>query len=573
MTAALKTETRRFGMHPKLLMDVIQRQAGSLHKAILEGVMNSIDAGCTRCEVTIGPDQVRIVDDGKGITERAQIEQFFETFGQPHDEAEGKRYGAFRMGRGQMFAFGYNTWRTGPFVMQVDIKNKGLDYELETRAKAQAGCTVAIDLYAQLLPGDLAETVRTIARWVRYAPVPVLVNGKVVSADPAAEKWDHVTDEAYVRLTGNGDLSIYNLGVHTTDLGNYRFGTGGVIVSRKQLRVNFARNDVQADCPVWRKVKPFVDAKARAKLGGKAGLSDHERQRVIDLLVQGDPPAGVEGMKIVTAVNGRHFSLAQLHQESFKYRRRITSCPKGNRVGDKVFVEKVAFVVAAETLEKFGCDLARLVRYVDETVESVSVRLGYRRPVPAEASYEVVPFEDVSVGLEGTFELLAEEDLTATEALWLDIARRTHGALLDRENWDDAAVRRIVAGTSASADGWTDGATYVALDRKFIRTLTLDARGVTELGLLLLHEYCYDEPDTVAHTHGVEFYEKFHHRGWERLPDFVAAALAAVPRALAAAGKDLPREFLKNADQFERTRRALRGLLAEADKLAAPPAE
>jgi hypothetical protein len=42
-----------FKMHPKLLLDVIQRQAGTLSKAILEGVMNAVDAGATHGAITL----------------------------------------------------------------------------------------------------------------------------------------------------------------------------------------------------------------------------------------------------------------------------------------------------------------------------------------------------------------------------------------------------------------------------------------------------------------------------------------------------------------------------------------
>jgi hypothetical protein len=47
-------ETRAFQIdHNKLLLDVIRRQAGTLSKAILEGVMNAVDAGATRCDISI----------------------------------------------------------------------------------------------------------------------------------------------------------------------------------------------------------------------------------------------------------------------------------------------------------------------------------------------------------------------------------------------------------------------------------------------------------------------------------------------------------------------------------------
>lgn len=47
-----KADTRTFKMHPALLTGVIQRQAGSLVGAVLEGVTNSIDVGCTECRIT-----------------------------------------------------------------------------------------------------------------------------------------------------------------------------------------------------------------------------------------------------------------------------------------------------------------------------------------------------------------------------------------------------------------------------------------------------------------------------------------------------------------------------------------
>ena len=57
------SETLDFRIHPKLLLDVIQRQAGTLAKAILEGVMNGIDAKCKQVKITLTEGKVTIVDD------------------------------------------------------------------------------------------------------------------------------------------------------------------------------------------------------------------------------------------------------------------------------------------------------------------------------------------------------------------------------------------------------------------------------------------------------------------------------------------------------------------------------
>ena len=142
---------RRFKMDEKLLFDTIQRQAGTLEKANVEGVMNSIEAGATLVIVGLdisGPTAIMtITDDGKGFRDQQEIEDFFETFGKPHSENEKVIWKQFRMGRGQMFAYGKNTWRTGNFRMVVDIKEWGLNYEFEDDLPYHDGCEITIELY------------------------------------------------------------------------------------------------------------------------------------------------------------------------------------------------------------------------------------------------------------------------------------------------------------------------------------------------------------------------------------------------------------------------------------------
>jgi hypothetical protein len=229
-----------------MLYDIVCRQAGTLAKAVLEGVMNAGDAKATQCRVSIDEGLVIIMDDGAGMTNEEHVRKRFATFGQPHDEEEEKLYGTFRMGRGQMFSFGVNKWKTGTFRMNVDFKNCPEDeagFDFITDAPEHNGCVIRIRLYEELLPSDVAETIRMLKHWCKYAPFEVYVNDELVSIDPDEEDWDHITDETYIKLQKTGVLSIYNLGVHTMDLSNHRFGTGGVIVSKKQLKVTIARND------------------------------------------------------------------------------------------------------------------------------------------------------------------------------------------------------------------------------------------------------------------------------------------------------------------------------------------
>lgn len=81
-------ENRSFRMHPALLWSVIQSQAGTPEKALLEAVMNAVDAGATFCEVKVDELGYSVRDDGRGFQSRNEIEDFFETFGTPHKEGD-----------------------------------------------------------------------------------------------------------------------------------------------------------------------------------------------------------------------------------------------------------------------------------------------------------------------------------------------------------------------------------------------------------------------------------------------------------------------------------------------------
>ena len=349
----MNVETRNFKMHPKLLMDVIKRQAGSLSKAVLEGVMNGVDAGATRIEIALTPKKLSIVDNGRGFESRRQIERFFEVFGQPPAKGERKVYGTFRMGRGQLFAYGHNLWTTNGWRMDVDVNARGLDYDLIQQPTDNAGgCTIEVELYEELLPSAAAETQRCVERWCRYVPVPVLFNGRRVNVDPAVEKWDHVTDEAYIRLRKTGVLEIYNLGIHVMDIAGHIYGAGGTVVGRKQLKVNFARNDIQSDCPVWRKIKPLVNRMATRTNTRTKSLNDDARQRLADQIRSGELDLNdYENLKlrVITGVTGRHFSISNLLDA-----KKVTIAPLGDPIGERIHLSDRAFVIAEPTLERFG---------------------------------------------------------------------------------------------------------------------------------------------------------------------------------------------------------------------------
>lgn len=193
-----QVQRRTLGMHPNLLMDVIQRQAGSISKALLEAVMNSIDAGAGVCEITLEAERFAVVDDVRGFQSQTEIDAHFETFGTPHQEGDAT-YGRFRMGRGQLMAFGRNRWTSNVFRMDVYIKVDGLDYHLTVAPEneAIAGCRIEVELYEPMLPSDLQRTQRELRDMVAFAQIPVVLNGTTISKPPHEQTWDHTDANAY----------------------------------------------------------------------------------------------------------------------------------------------------------------------------------------------------------------------------------------------------------------------------------------------------------------------------------------------------------------------------------------
>ncbi len=93
---ATDAERRSFRMDPALLWSVIKSQAGTLAKALLELVMNSIDAGASQVSITLTGTRLKVEDDGRGFQSRTEVTSWFETFGTPHKEGDA-RWGKFRM--------------------------------------------------------------------------------------------------------------------------------------------------------------------------------------------------------------------------------------------------------------------------------------------------------------------------------------------------------------------------------------------------------------------------------------------------------------------------------------------
>lgn len=503
----LAAETRHFQMHPELLLSVIQRQAGTLGKAVLEGVMNAIDAGATRVDVGLDEESLEIRDDGQGFRSKEEIETFFEVFGQPHQSGETKIYGAFRMGRGQLFAFGHNFWRTHRYAMTVDIRREGLRYQLQDDLEHRPGCSVRVMLDTHLTAQSLGETVHEVSHLVRYCQVPVFINGAQANVDPESEEWLHVDDDVYMRLKTGSSLDVYNLGVLVCSLGAYRYGIGGTIVSRQQLRVNFARNDIMSDCPVWRRIRKALDQRKRSVLAS-GPLNQAAREHIVRQIMIPNNDLSDEVFWTgawIKDVSGKAWSPRDLMNEQPL---RVLTTGTASVQHEEIQTQGLAFVVRANELP-WNCKASDLL--------SALRRIQVARLFRAQGFLDwsaVNRIQDLYSRVDVVRRTIPDKELTPSVLERLRTIRAVSQQISFRSyhSRQPNHARKIYVGRSnGDVLAWTDGSTFIVLSENLLRGGSAHTVSFwAQVSAVLVHEYSHTSSTLETHVHGRAFYELYH---------------------------------------------------------------
>lgn len=534
--------TNDFTMDPNLLISVIKAQAGTLNKAILEGVMNSLDAGASRVDIAINDTVFVIDDDGRGFTCADEVKNWFGRFGTPHVDGDAK-YGRFRMGRGQMFAFAATKWQSGTFCMEVDIEKRGLTYDLSALATPVKGCRVTGVLYHPLSGAELRDSMTELRQFVAYTDKPVYVNGELFGSSPAKMKgWTFENEDGYFRVMPDAqDLHIYNQGVYVCTKSSWSVGMGGVLVSKNALKVNFARNAIlENQCTSWAKLSWRLKEVVMNKLASATKLTDEDRRFLARRVTSsnfGPLREKLMKAKLLTDPTGRHHALETLRNyKRFVYSESATplACATHGRDG--------TFVVTEQMLNRFG------VYSVQSFVEDLSVVPGLLDP-----RVEVSSLEDLPADIRGTVTEATAGDLTKKQAAsyaaltWLN----TEVQLRLNANGFGSAHRELRLGRHKSNQhaAWTDGKTYVTANVGHLKRFEKGLDGVSEWILTLVHEYMHDLDDSESHSHAEVFYARFHDAVFSgsslNLPTLAQQGLVKYLQALRKAGTSVPRELRK----------------------------
>ncbi|AGN33463.1 hypothetical protein PflA506_p0058 (plasmid) [Pseudomonas fluorescens A506] len=530
-----------FELDPQIIHHIIYSQAGSIGKAIIELIMNSADASASTVRLTMSKTGFHCADDGSGFVSRNDVLRYFGRFGTPHAEGDAT-YGRFRLGRGQIMAHAITDWSSNRWSMKVDTRTMGYSYDLEDLAAPSAGCSITGTWYEPLNDIELMSAVQEIRDLVRYTPISVELNGRVITRDPAKEKWDFEDAWAYYRAKEDGPVSIYNQGVLVRNDSSHVWGAGGLIVSKKAIDLNVSRTEIlRKTCPVWKIIaKEFgrLADNVSARLGDNR-KTEARREKSARSLLSGDANICTvyEREEVITLLPGkRHITLMEFYSKAQRTRvsglGTYTLVEEGSDVpkGEAIAREEVIQIVHPKTLERFGCHnfidfeeaLERAFANVGAEIQAIEDR-GERAPwywrgIP---NLQLVAFSTYRDAFIERMQIVDECKVLdkETRRAWIALRwclQHYAGACAGASRYRDGTLcydekrLHVLLGESNNCDAWTDGETYLAIDCAVVKRIsTKPLEAVAYIFGLVEHEVAH-QGDSIDCGHDEAFYQRYH---------------------------------------------------------------
>jgi len=329
---------------------------------------------------------------------------------------------------------------------------------------------------------------------------------------------------------------VYNRGVLVNHFHAGRFGVGGTVVSKHQLEVNFARNDVQSSCPVFKRIQSYIRKQTSDATAKKTKLTDGERDVLARDFVTGSlGPATTLDLRILTDVQGRAWPLSKLLKVPYDFQGRVFVAARGDKLAESAQMRGFAFTIDEGTLERFGAnDAASFFERLAGGCDLMATRTG------GNASYmfrhladttrkqmKVCTRADLLAVLNDGYTALTPKEMTTDLKVLESALRSASRTLVEAMNevgYEDLTFthRRVLLGRSEMAHAWTNGTDTIWVNVEHARLLRRGYAGAHQVALTLLHEMLHTGPNTGTHQHDMAFYQGYH--------DFSLAAADPVGR-------------------------------------------
>lgn len=501
-------EHHAFSFDKNLATLLIERQNTTHAEALAELVMNSVDAGASRIDISAFPEQLSVVDNGRGFGSKRNLIDAFRVFGKEHDGSV--TYGRFGMGRAQILNFGVCHWETGSYRITFDKRSRTGGFSLEPGQRSIGGCVVSCAFFNAINPYMLKELERTLRRKVVLVDCRITLNGSLITAPVAELPWDFEDEVAYYAYNDKTlganpvESGVYNQGVWLgSEVGrgfkSRFFENHAVIVSSKPgyaFELTLDRNALIKDCPLAARVSATL-FKVAAQSALAQAITPQSASLILSAWKRGLLATDIAHVPLFYPLRRTKgvSPKALLHE---LLRKDVYVRPQGRlsaharRLDDKVIQSGRYVVFADEELQNSLIDLLKSIT-------------GHALP----REVKVWDLEDFSLEDFTDETILNEAEYTRDEAMLVSTLSRTlrfHGT--------------FVIGTSATAYAWTNGRDYVALERDFTAAcLNEGVVGLMRLWLMIMHELCHDSESYGTDVHGEAFYQTFHDKvtdPWEQ---------------------------------------------------------
>lgn len=501
-----------FDVDRALVNDLIHSQNGTIATAIRELVMNSIDAGSPTVDIILTQKGFEVSDQGKGFQSEDEVLLFYKRFGTPHQEGDAL-FGRFRIGRGQIMAFGPITWHSHQFKMITDVRTKGngFDFVID-KSDIVNGCTVKGNFYKPLDQWGLDDAKRQIAKLVRYTEQVVTFNGVVLN-DQSEIQWDYEDEELKIKWdpVGSYQINLYSLGVFVKELARYNYGLSADIVTKEALKLNMARNEINDNDGLWLKIDKLLKKKSRDQAAKQSRSNRMEEDTRLSMIKQFK--AGQ--LSYQDALNMHLFKDTRGHgiraEKVFDGGLPITiDDGEHGRVADRIATTKVAFVLHSSELRTWEVESLEGLHNVLIKAAKASRN---EQLVEQMKTLQFKPLSELAKDLRSNHEILEDKALNPKHQAALSSLRAGSRAMANKlrsTKGYEFRERKVHVGISQTAEAWTDSSSYIAVNRDLLKNFSRGISGAAYIASVMLHEYNHEEESLSSHEHGFDFYESFH---------------------------------------------------------------
>jgi len=470
----------KFTQSNDLIKMVITRQAGDYRKGILEAVQNAYDSMLRvskkiPIEIELNGFTLSITDLGNGFK---SIEEF-QLFGRDADKGIGKtnkELGEFHIGRGQIISMAqeigggvrdieFLTTIKGKKVKIHNININDLSFEVTEMYHGVQGTKVIVR-NSKFAPHEIKIYIESR---LRFFERPISFNGDIITEKATKKevksKYLLDLDHAKVFINDWGDgFDLYNKGIHVSSY-NLCDGFSGHVVTKTNLTLNFARNDVISGDMRWHLIKKGIEKFCVEKALGKKKLSEDQKYFLLEKARNNSNILErIKDKKLIKLSNGKFISINELDGGSV-----YASDNPESRMEDKAIQSGFNVIV-------MNYDIRNLLEQCDIEVKKFS-----RCPISGE-EYKVFDPNQYT---------------------------NKHKEIIE-EIGKFCSKRKIKFGNSDWARAWTDGSSYVVFN---VNSFNLDEwdsnRNVVLWNLIqtLAHELAHDDSDMNSDIHGYKFEE------------------------------------------------------------------